>query len=266
MPFKDKIMARKNALHNDRLACFYENKEHSWDEHWAEIITPDLYKEEEKPYFGEFSFLKEHSPPLGKILEAGCGTGIYVWKLSQLGFDCEGIDTAAAAIDQVHRIKPMLPIEIGDVLNISKPDSYYAGIISLGVIEHREDGPEPFIAEMSRVLMNNGVAIITFPYFNKLRKIKSFLGLYSKKLNTNDIFYQYYLSEDEVSSIANKYGFKIIMKYYYDVPFCFKLEIANKENAIYKFLRRLLLKICKELPIIKPSFSHCCALICKKQT
>jgi len=124
----------------------------------------------------ELPFLLKYMPLEGKILEAGCGLGRYVFFLKEKGFDIEGIEINADAVATVQRLRPGARIFVGDVTRLPHADESLAGIISLGVIEHFSEGPESPLREMRRVLRGGQYAIITVPSFNRIRKIKAVCG------------------------------------------------------------------------------------------
>jgi len=114
----------------------------------------------------------------GPILEAGCGSGRYVKYLHDRGYDCQGIEYNKTTVENVKRKWPELDIIEGDVERMPYADNMFEGIISIGLIEHFEDGPEKPLAEMWRVLAPGGVALVTVPCLNLLRRLKGpFCGI-----------------------------------------------------------------------------------------
>lgn len=111
---------------------------------------------------------------------------------------------------------PKLPVRVGDVMKLSVNDGYYSGYISLGVVEHRRLGPEPFLHEAWRVLQPGGIALVSVPHFNAVRRIKSLLGLYQKDVPRDLLFYQYAFTEKELDDHLRKAGFEILDHFRYD--------------------------------------------------
>ena len=126
-----------------------------WDEHWKSYLSPAVYQGAElghiEPYDAVFT---RYLPKTGKIIEAGCGLAQYVLGLNKRGYDVEGVDFSAETVNAVRALRPDLSIRVGDVCRLDVPDNTYAGYISLGVMEHRHAGPEPFLEEAYRVLSN----------------------------------------------------------------------------------------------------------------
>lgn len=159
-----------------------------------------------KPFDG---MLNHYIPKTGKIIEAGCGNSKIVLSLLTSGYDIEGVEWGKQTVETVLAYFPNLPIRLGDVTALDVPDSYYAGYLSLGVVEHREEGPEPFLIEAYRVLAPSGIALVSVPYFNPLRKLKGWLGFYRRSAEKPE-FYQYAYSRKEFFSYLESAGFKIL--------------------------------------------------------
>ena len=81
-------------------------------------------------------------PGEGRILDAGCGIGKWVIYLHRLGYDILGIDSNELAVTTLKEYDRTLKIEAGDILDIKYPDCYFDAYISMGVLEHFEDGPQ----------------------------------------------------------------------------------------------------------------------------
>ena len=176
------------------------------------MITKRYYENYENGCLDELApYIRKHLKKEDKILEAGCGPARFVVSLLSLGYEnVEGIDTGQGTIDQVKSIFPDLPIGVGDVLQINKPDNYYDAYISVGVVEHRAEGPEPFFIEARRVLNTGGYAFISVPYVNPLRMLKKHLGYYHKPVPEGRIFFQYAFQKREFAKLLEENGFKIL--------------------------------------------------------
>lgn len=183
-----------------------------WDSLWLSQISTDYYAkyskgdlEEYSPVFTKFLYKDDH------ILEAGCGTGRFVVALQARGYKhVRGIDWGRPTIDRVKTLFPELSVEVGDATRITVEDNYYDAYISLGVVEHRQTGPEPFLNEAYRILKPGGLALISVPYINPLRNLKSKLGFYRTKNVEGHAFYQYAFRKDDFEMILNQSGFNVI--------------------------------------------------------
>ena len=76
----------------------------------------------------------------------------------------EGIDWGERTIGIVKKVYPDLPVKVGDATRVDVPDDHFNAYLSLGVVEHRQEGPEPYLAEAFRVLKPGGYAFISVPF------------------------------------------------------------------------------------------------------
>lgn len=174
-------------------------------------------------------FIK-YLPRNGKILEAGCGLGRWVIYLKRNGFDIMGIDFAEQAINSIKAYDNSMPVEIGNIFNIQYPDRYFDAYISLGVVEHFQEGPYSALKEARRTLTDNGIALVSVPFFNPIRHItlpieKIFLYLrenehirkiFKKGSYPEKHFVEYRFTRREFYDILDQSGFKIETI----IPFC----------------------------------------------
>ncbi len=182
-----------------------------WYQYWKARLTPDYYISAESHDLSSDQLgavLLQIIPRQGLNLEAGCGAGYWVAALRHRGFMIEGIEYATDLVALVHTSNPELPVRQGDALHIDSPDNHYDSYISIGVVEHRIAGPEPFLTEAYRVLKPGGKILISGPYFGPTRKLKSHLSLYER--NPPDLpFFQYGFPIKEFTAYLQKAGFSI---------------------------------------------------------
>jgi SAM-dependent methyltransferase len=126
-------------------------------------------------------FLHKYLTKEGKTLEAGCGSGRFVYYLNKLGYNIRGIELNADSVQKVNRRYPELRIDVGDVTKLPFKDETIDFIISLGVIEHVVEGIDGPIKEMYRTLKPGGIAFVIVPSFNLIRQIKLKLGILHTK-------------------------------------------------------------------------------------
>jgi len=209
--------SRMIAKYGSRLAYFRVDDnttpEELWSSHWDSLdLSYEFYKRYEGGYLGVYKgIFPKHLPRYGKIIEAGCGRAQYVIALRSLGYDCDGIDTAATTIEQISLSYPDLPVSLGDVLDLDYDTSSIAAYISLGVVEHFQDGPQQALDEAFRVLKPGGVGVIAVPINNSLRS--RFAAESRTDLVESARFYQYAFSHSEFEEFLNGTGF-VIENYY----------------------------------------------------
>jgi SAM-dependent methyltransferase len=205
---------RHRNVSNGRMAWYGDpGDEHYWYEYWKTRLTPDYYASAEakdltSDQLGKVMLLV--MAPQGLHLEAGCGAGYWVAVLRRYGLMIEGIEYSRHLVELVHSANPRLPVRQENALHIDRPDNHYDTYLSIGVVEHRIEGPEPFLSEAYRVLKPGGKILISVPYFGPLRVLKSHLSMYHRK--PPDLpFFQYGFTSKEFTNFLQKAGFSIEM-------------------------------------------------------
>jgi SAM-dependent methyltransferase len=154
-------------------------------------------------------------PRDGKILEAGCGTGRWVFYLRHKGYDVVGIDLAKDALAAAYAYDSTAPIILDDVRKTKFRDGYFQAVISLGVVEHFEEGPYQALQETRRLLCNNGLLLLSVPIqnmfrlllINHLKRLKMFL----RRLGGHQyLFEEYRYTRKQMTKILQDAGFEII--------------------------------------------------------
>lgn len=140
-----------------------------WDEIWeTRTVEQELEACEIETPPREL-FLKYLSKK-DKIVDAGCGFGKWVNYLHRRGYNIVGIDNNEFAISKLKEFDGTLQVKMGDILNIDYPDNRFGAYISMGVIEHFEEGPQAPLKEAYRVLCPGGLIFVSVPTVNMIRK------------------------------------------------------------------------------------------------
>lgn len=211
-----KIIVRRTVEHG-RIVYHVKRPDSAfWDQHWSRIETEDLYRRAESGDLGQLApAFHRWLPRTGRILEAGCGLGQVVLTLRSLGYHAEGVDWGEGTVERVKTLRPELPIRAGDVTRLDVPDGHFRGYVSLGVVEHRREGPEPFFREARRILAPGGIMLVSVPWFNRLRRLRARLGAYRQ--DPADLaFFQYAFTEHEFTRLLGAAGFEILELTGYD--------------------------------------------------
>ena len=220
-------------LINNRLAWFAEPADESfWFSYWRERVTPQYYQSASQINLGIDELGKVLLKELdleGIHLEAGCGAGFWIAALRPHGFNVEGIEYAQHLVEHIQMVNPMLPIQYGDALNINQSDCYYNSYLSFGVVEHRLDGPEPFLAEAFRVLKENGKIIISVPHFGWLRHQTT--RFKRKSSSSRSEFFQYGFTQTEFCGLLEGAGF--IVNY---CNYLYLHRLLIEEIKLYRWL------------------------------
>ena len=161
------------------------------------------------------AYFNKHLKPQSRILEAGCGFGGWCEWLARRGHDPIGLEYHKDIVAMSREFNPNSTVELGDVTAVPYPDKSFDAYISLGVIEHFEDGPHEALTEAYRVLKPGGVAFITAPYLSPIRRIFShpirnvYFALNAVR-GRSSYFWEYRFTANELTAFLSDAGFEVV--------------------------------------------------------
>lgn len=103
--------------------------------------------------------------PLGRVLDAGCGTGLYTREWLPRATHVDAFDFNQSAIDRLTRrlgAVKNLTLKQGSATEIPFPDATYDLVTHIEVLEHIEDDKK-VVSELWRVLKPGGRLILSVP-------------------------------------------------------------------------------------------------------
>jgi SAM-dependent methyltransferase len=144
------------------------------------------------------------------VLEAGCGLGQYVTVLRDRGFHALGGDFSLQALTSHRRARPDSPLVGLDLTHMPIRSGALGALVSLGVIEHLQDGPQAMLAEFHRTLAPGGTLLLSVPWVNGYRSlIQARIERRQARLRASGAeFYQYAFSRHEVRGLLESSGFQ----------------------------------------------------------
>ena len=215
---------------NGQIEYFHKKADKNfWEEHWEVYNLKEELTIENQ--FIEYSLFK-YTAPGNRVLEAGCGSCSFLYPMKHSGYQAVGVDFAEKLLQGVKKIAPELTLCIGDLTKLAFKDVSFNAYWSIGVIEHFRYGYKEVLLECKRILKTGGIAYISFPYMNLLRKLKGKFGCYREKIPEGVEFYQYALDHKIVKSFWEDHGFKFIDKFYMFPHF----EHRLLKNGVIAFL------------------------------
>lgn len=181
-----------------------------WSDHWGGLDITALAHGLERTEL--WRLFKRWIPETGRVLEAGCGPGHWVKFLSEQGYRAVGLDLAERALRSSKQTVPSLNVTVGDLTVTPFPSQHFDAYVSLGVIEHFEEGPGDILAEALRVVKPGGTLIFTVPFMSWVKRAKNWRHrLSSDAVDKNEqVFYQYVMSGGELRSLLTRAGFEVI--------------------------------------------------------
>ncbi|MFQ5900905.1 MAG: class I SAM-dependent methyltransferase [Thermodesulfobacteriota bacterium] len=100
----------------------------------------------------------------GKLLDVGCGEGLFLELAGKEGWDTTGVEFSPFAA-RYGRDKLGLNIFQGELTNAEFPDNTFDAVTMWHVLEHTQD-PVAALREARRVLKDDGVFILAVPNLN----------------------------------------------------------------------------------------------------
>jgi 2-polyprenyl-3-methyl-5-hydroxy-6-metoxy-1,4-benzoquinol methylase len=101
----------------------------------------------------------------GRLLDVGCGSGDWMERMRELGWEVEGLDFDASAVE-VARNKGCV-VKLGSLEEIGYPSECFDAIVLNHVIEHVPN-PLDTVKECRRILRKGGKLLIATPNTNSL--------------------------------------------------------------------------------------------------
>lgn len=126
-------------------------------EHWWWRVREEILLRKIRHILGSRS-------PGARILDVGCGAGLFFDALERLGH-VEGIESDRLAVEQAGRWRSR--IHIGELDDTFQPDSSFDLILLLDVVEH-VDRPDRLLRRAASFLGPAGRIVVTVPAFNWL--------------------------------------------------------------------------------------------------
>jgi SAM-dependent methyltransferase len=160
------------------------------------------------------TFLK-YLPKAEQIIEAGCGLGAWVIFLTEHGYRIDGIDNNRAVVEELKAWNPGLSVQEGDILNLPYPAETLGAYISLGVVEHFENGCDAALREAYRLLKPGGLIFLTVPLINPFRRLIAhplralYLGFRTLKGHPR-YFAEYRYTRREAEQLLIRNGFDLV--------------------------------------------------------
>jgi SAM-dependent methyltransferase len=113
---------------------------------------------------GEASFCQALLPPPARVLDAGCGTGRVAMRLTELGYDCVGVDADPEMLAEARRTAPDLAWVLADLATLDLPERGFDLVVAAGnVVPLVAEGSEAAaVAAMAAHLRDGGLLTAGF--------------------------------------------------------------------------------------------------------
>jgi SAM-dependent methyltransferase len=161
---------------------------------------------------------------LGKLLDFGCGWGMYLAAARSVGWDAVGIEVDSAKIDFLSRHG--LEAVQGDLLDRLFADSSFDAVIAQQVFEHLYD-PLAYLEEIRRILKPGGILFISVPNYGGLKaKLRG-----ASWHMISPIAHVRYFTSKTLSRCLTGHGFSIVRKRHLK-----RFSASPLQDAVYQAL------------------------------
>lgn len=138
-----------------------------WENRFREIDLETYDFSQSKPSSVLAGFCENYLRIGATVLDLGCGEGRNAHYLAQMGYQVYGVDIAAEAVEFCRKRFDLYDLpgtfEQGTFEHLSFPDDHFAGIICVAALDHVTfESSQVAMAEIRRVLMPNGMILLTF--------------------------------------------------------------------------------------------------------
>lgn len=167
-------------------------------------------------------FLKRSCGSGKKVLDVGCGTGLFGQLASETGFDVWGQEISQGMADEAKKRLDSSHVIVGELSEFSFEKEFDA-VTLWHVFEHMPD-PETALGQIHRILKDDGVLILEVPSAKSL-SLRLFRSSYTGLLVPEHLFFW---SENSLRRILERQGFVIVSAAYpMAFPFTFSTSCAR---------------------------------------
>jgi len=157
------------------------------------------------------ALIARHLPVGARILDVGCGTGLFVLLAGKSGYRCEGVEPSAM-LAQVAREK--LAVNVVNIpLDDFAPPYKYDGLVIWDVLEHLYD-PLSVLKKCAQLMTAGGIIFAQVPHYRGISEVFKTsmcrLGLRRTYKNFGFPWHLYSFDRTSLTILMNKAGFDLL--------------------------------------------------------
>jgi 2-polyprenyl-3-methyl-5-hydroxy-6-metoxy-1,4-benzoquinol methylase len=212
-------------------------------EYYFENSVVDPVKGREDAQIGDFKRwleLLESRKGKGRLLDIGCGIGIFLKMAQDRGWEAYGVDVSYDAVE-IARSRFHVNAYVGTLDEAHFADSFFDVVTLLDAFEHLPD-PLADLAAIRKVLKSDGVLLLNTPNERALLRLMAHvlhdisLGKWTYPIRK--LFHEYHLyyySAKTLETTLNKAGFTVVYRESKSIPLV-KARGTRLEKAIVRTL------------------------------
>ena len=142
-------------------------------------------------------------PGKGRLLDIGCGSGDFLCRCQDFGFEVSGTELPGIAADRARR-RLNGSVFSGTLSEANYPDRYFDVIVIWHVFEHLTE-PRQYLAEISRIIKPGGVLLLAIPNIESAQA-RFFRG---KWFHLDPPRHLFFMPPDRVEAALAGFGFTV---------------------------------------------------------
>lgn len=197
------------------------------------------------------------SQPGQSLLDVSCGNGYLLRAAVRRGLAATGIDISPTALIHARRQAPQARLMCADAESLPFADACFDRVTNIGSLEHYAR-PERSVAEMARVLMPDGLALVLLPNAYGL------FGNIQHVWRHGEVFIdeqplQRYATRATWTRLLEENGLQVVATRRYE------RELPRTWSDLWRYLRRPL-SLVRALtgPLIPLNLSNCFVFTCRR--
>ncbi|MFQ6103179.1 MAG: class I SAM-dependent methyltransferase [Candidatus Glassbacteria bacterium] len=149
----------------------------------------------------------------GRVLDAGCGLGGWLYVVSEINREVVGVDYVLSCLRKIKDELTGTLLISSDVTALPFKSKTFRYVICLGVIEHVENVTDSALNELLRVCDDEATVIISVPYKSLIfwrKRVKRIIHFLLGKHQKENHFFEYCFTKREFHRFIERNDLKII--------------------------------------------------------
>lgn len=210
----------------DSLAGYYAMADDSMETDLRTVFNKEYQKRFDLEKMGPF---RKHVGK-GRVLDCGCGIGLFVKALEEQGYESHGIDISSRAVSEGSRRLGLNTLQCSN-LDEYRTKKKFDCVTAFAVLEHLKE-PVKFVANVAEnILKPGGIFAFRIPFGDSLQF--KMLGPYFNWLQTP--YHLFFFTSRSLEVLLARQGFKILELYQVPVAWHWARNLANSMGLLSRY-------------------------------